>query len=59
MIKYYTIPCMYHTALLLLKYCFPLTSPDPIQVTVVPFSVGSPGKISVELCVPTPSVTIP
>ena len=54
----YTTPCMYSTALLMLKYPFPLTTPDPIQVTLVPFSVGSPGIVSLELCVPTPSVTI-
>ena len=50
---------MYSTALLVLKYPSPLTTPDPIQITVVPFSVGSPGIVSVEFCVPTPSVTIP
>ena len=49
---------MYSTALLLLKYCSPLTSPEPIQVTVVPFSVGSPGIVSLEFCVAAPSVTI-
>ena len=53
-----TIPCMYSTALLVLKYPFPLTTPDPIQITVVPFSVGSPGIVSLEFCVAAPSVTI-
>ena len=49
---------MYSTALLVLKYPFPLTTPDPIQITVVPFSVGSPGIVSLEFCVAAPSVTI-
>ena len=53
-----SVPRMYSIALLLLKYCSPLTSPEPIQVTVVPFSVGSPGIVSVEFCVAAPSVTI-
>ena len=46
---------MYSTALLVLKYC----TPDPIQITIVSFSVGSPGIVSLEFCVPTPSVIIP
>ena len=50
---------MYRTALLLLMYIFPLTSPAPIHVTVVSFSIGSPGIVSLEFRVPTPSVTIP
>ena len=49
---------MYSTALIVLRYPFPLTTPDPIQVTLVPFSVGSPGIVSLEFFVPTPSVTI-
>ena len=49
---------MYSTALLVLKYPFPLTTPDLIQITVVPFSVGSPGIVSLEFCVATPSVII-
>ena len=49
---------MYNTALLVLMYPSPLTTPDPIQVTVVPFSLGSPGIVSLEFCVAAPSVTI-
>ena len=49
---------MYSIALLVLMYPFPLTSPAPIQITIVSFSVGSPGIVSLEFCVPTPSVTI-